>query len=216
MAPQLRIFVPPHPLIKHWLGVARDGETPSALFRSAMVELGRWLTYEAIREWLPTVDTTVNTPLGESPATFIDADAPTIIVPILRAGLGLMPGIQELLPLAAVYHVGFVRDEETLEASCYLNKLPDTLAPQTKVIISEPMLATGGTIMAMMAELTSRGIDPTAVRIISIVTSPPALQKLAAAYPTLTIFTAAIDEDLNDQGFIVPGLGDAGDRTFGT
>jgi uracil phosphoribosyltransferase len=216
MAPQLRIFVPPHPLVKHWLGVARDADTPSPLFRSAMVELGRWLTYEAIREWLPTLDTTVNTPMGPCPATFINPDVPTLIVPILRAGLGLMPGIQDLLPLASVYHVGFVRNEETLEASCYLNKLPDRLDPQTRVLISEPMLATGGTIMAMMAELIQRGIDPAAIRIISILASPPALKKLADAYPSLTVFAAGIDEVVNDQGFIVPGLGDAGDRTFGT
>jgi uracil phosphoribosyltransferase len=216
MAPQLRIFVPPHPLVKHWLGVARDADTPSPLFRSAMVELGRWLTYEAIREWLPTLDTTVNTPMGPCPATFINPDVPTLIVPILRAGLGLMPGIQDLLPLASVYHVGFVRNEETLEASCYLNKLPDTLDPQTRVLISEPMLATGGTMMAMMAELTQRGIDPAAIRVISILASPPALKKLAEAYPTLTVFAAGIDEVVNGQGFIVPGLGDAGDRTFGT
>lgn len=139
-----------------------------------------------------------------------------MIVPILRAGLALMPGIQALLPLAAVYHVGFVRDEETLEATCYLNKLPAQLDPATRVIISEPMLATGGTIMAMMNELTARGVDPSVVRIISILASPPALQKLAVAYPTVTIYTAMIDEAVNDQGFIMPGLGDAGDRTFGT
>jgi len=216
MASQLRIFVPPHPLIKHWLGVARDGETPVPLFRTAMTELGRWLTYEAIREWLPTMDATVNTPLGASAATFINPEAHTIIVPILREGLALMEGVQELLPLASVYHVGFVRNEDTLEPSCYLNKLPDQLPPGTRVMISEPMLATGGTMMAMMEELTRRGVDPAAVRIISIVTAPPALQKLAEAYPTLAIFAAAIDESLNDQGFIVPGLGDAGDRTFGT
>ncbi|PSN14301.1 uracil phosphoribosyltransferase [filamentous cyanobacterium CCT1] len=213
---QLRIYVPPHPLVKHWLGVARDAETPGPLFRSAMEELGRWLTYEAVRDWLPTMDTTVNTPLGPAPATFINPDVPTVIVPILRAGLALMPGIQALLPLASVYHVGFVRNEETLEASCYLNKLPDQLDPATRVIISEPMLATGGTIMAMMAELTQRGIDPAVVRIISIVAAPPALQKLAVAYPTVTIYTAMIDETVNEHGFIVPGLGDAGDRTFGT
>jgi uracil phosphoribosyltransferase len=216
MVSQLRIFVPPHPLVQHWLGVARDGDTPSPLFRSAMVELGRWLTYEAIREWLPTLDTTIHTPLGPCPATFINPDQPTMIVPILRAGLGLMPGIQDLLPLASVYHVGFVRDEATLEASCYLNKLPDRLDPQTRVLISEPMLATGGTLMATMAELTQRGIDPGAVRVIAVVVSPPALRKLAEAYPSLTIFAAAIDEVVNDHGFIVPGLGDAGDRAFGT
>lgn len=216
MAPQLRIFVPPHPLVKHWLAVARDAETPAPLFRSAMVELGRWLTYEATREWLPTLDTMVNTPLGPCEATFINPDIPTMIVPILRAGLGLMPGIQDLLPLASVYHVGFVRNEDTLEASCYLNKLPDQIAPHTRVILSEPMLATGGTIMAMMANLVDRGVDPSLVRIISIVVSPVALRKLAEAYPALTIFAACIDEVVNDQGFIVPGLGDAGDRTFGT
>jgi len=216
MAPQLRIFVPPHPLIQHWLGVARDADTPDPLFRSAMEELGRWLAYEATREWLPTMETTVNTPLGPAPATFVNPDVPTLVIPILRAGLALMPGIQALVPLASVYHMGFVRNETTLEASCYLNKLPDQLDPRTRVIISEPMLATGGTIMAMMAELTQRGIDPAAVRIISIVTSPPALQKLAATYPSVTIFAAAIDEVVNDNGFIVPGLGDAGDRTFGT
>lgn len=216
MAPQLRIFVPPHPLVKHWLAVARDAETPSPLFRSAMEELGRWLTYEAIREWLPTLDTTVNTPLGPCAATFINPDVPTMIVPILRAGLGLIPGIQGLLPLASVYHVGYVRDEETLEASCYLNKLPDQIDPQTRVIISEPMLATGGTIMATLADLVNRGVDPALVRIIAIVASPLALRKLADVYPTLTIFAAGIDEEVNDQGFIVPGLGDAGDRTFGS
>lgn len=216
MAPQLRVFVPPHPLIKHWLGVARDTATPSPLFRSAMTELGRWLTYEAIRDWVPTLDTTVETPLAPCPATFVDPEVPTIIVPILRAGLALLEGVQAVLPLASVYHVGFVRDEETLEASCYLNKLPDTLDPQTRVIISEPMLATGGTIMAMMHNLAQRGIDPVMVRVISVVTAPPALQKLSVSYPSLTIYASAIDEGLNDKGFIVPGLGDAGDRTFGT
>jgi uracil phosphoribosyltransferase len=216
MVSQLRIFVPPHPLVKHWLGVARDSSTPSPLFRSSMTELGRWLTYEAIRDWLPTVDTTVDTPMGPSSATFINPEVPTMIVPILRAGLALLEGMQQIMPLASVYHVGFVRDEETLEASCYLNKLPDSLSPETRVLISEPMLATGGTIMAMMAELTKRGIDPALVRIVSVVTAPPALQKLAEAYPTLNIYAAAIDESLNEKGFIVPGLGDAGDRTFGT
>lgn len=216
MAPQLRVFVPPHPLIKHWLGVARDGQTPNSLFRTAMTELGRWLTYEAIREWLPTFDATINTPLGSSGATFINPEVPVAIVPILRAGLALLDGAQPLLPLASIYHVGFVRNEETLEASCYLNKLPEQLSPETRVLISEPMLATGGTMISMMAELTQRGVSPDFVRVISVVAAPPALQKLAEAYPTLNIYAACIDEGLDENGFIVPGLGDAGDRTFGT
>lgn len=216
MAPQLRVYVPPHPLIKHWLGVARDVNTPPSLFRTSMTELGRWLTYEAAREWLPTFDVTVETPLSPCPATFVNPEVPMIIVPILRAGLALMEGAQSVLPLASVYHIGYVRDEETLEANCYLNKLPDTLPEDTRVIISEPMLATGGTMMAAMSDLTARGVKPDNIRIISIVTSPTALQKLADAYPALNIYAATIDEGLDENGFIVPGLGDAGDRAFGT
>lgn len=216
MVSQLRVYVPPHPLIKHWLAISRDASTPNPIFRTAMAELGRWLTYEAIRDWLPTTDTTINTPLAPCPATFVDAEVPMAIIPVLRAGLALLEGAQALLPLASIYHLGYVRNEETLEASCYLNKLPPQMNPQTRVLIPEPMLATGGTIVAVMDELIRRGIDPAYVRIIAVVTAPPALQKLSAAYPTLNIYTATIDEHVNERGFIVPGLGDAGDRTFGT
>lgn len=216
MTSQMRVYVPPHPLIKHWLAIARQSATPSGIFRTAMTELGRWLTYEAIRDWLPTQDATIETPLGNSAATFIDAEIPLILAPVLRAGLALMEGAQSLLPLASVYHLGFVRNEETLEASCYLNKLPEQLDPRTRVLIPEPMLATGGTMVAVMGELTQRGIDPANVRVVAVVTAPPALQKLSVAYPGLTIYAAAIDEQVNERGFIVPGLGDAGDRTFGT
>ncbi len=216
MTLQLRVYVPPHPLIKHWLAVARDVRTPSALFRSAMTELGRWLTYEAVRDWLPQVETTVQTPLAECPATYVNPEVPLVVIPILRAGLALMEGIQSVVPLSSVYHLGMVRNEETLENSCYLNKLPPQFDPQTRVLVSEPMMATGGTIMATMAELTQRGVDPGLTRIISIVSAPQALQRLSEAYPSLNVYTAIIDQGLNDKGFIVPGLGDAGDRTFGT
>jgi uracil phosphoribosyltransferase len=216
MTLQLRVYVPPHPLIKHWLGVARDASTPSPLFKSAMTELGRWLTYEAIRDWLPTEEMMIQTPLAPCPATMVNPDIPLVVVPILRAGLALLEGAQTLLPLASIYHLGLVRNEETLEASCYLNKLPDRFKPNTRVLITEPMLATGGTIMQAMGELTNRGVDPAFTRIISVVAAPPALQKLSASYPSLTIYTAIIDESVNSQGYIVPGLGDAGDRSFGT
>ncbi|MBD2355040.1 uracil phosphoribosyltransferase [Tolypothrix sp. FACHB-123] len=216
MTLQLRVYVPPHPLIKHWLAVARDAATPSVLFRSAMVELGRWLTYEAAREWLPTQEMTVETPLDSTPATLIDPLVPVAVVPILRAGLVLLEGAQTLLPLASIYHLGLVRNEETLEPMCYLNKLPEKFDPQTRVLITDPMLATGGSMMAAMAELTQRGVDPSLTRIVCVVAAPPALQKLSAAYPGLIIYTATIDETVNDRGFIVPGLGDAGDRTYGT
>ncbi len=216
MTLQLRVYVPPHPLIKHWLGVARDASTPSPLFKSAMTELGRWLTYEAIRDWLPTEDIMVQTPLAPCPATMVNPDFPIVVVPILRAGLALLDGAQTLLPLASIYHLGLVRNEETLEASCYLNKLPAQFKPNTRILITDPMLATGGSIMLAMSELTKRGVDPALTRIISVVAAPPALQKLSANYPSLTIYTAIIDETVNSQGYIIPGLGDAGDRAFGT
>jgi uracil phosphoribosyltransferase len=216
MSLQLKVYVPRHPLIQHWLGVARDMETPTTLFRSAMTELGRWLTYEAVRDWLPTTDTEVETPLAFCPATFINPEVPIAVVPILRAGLSLLDGAQALLPLASIYHLGFARDESTLEASCYLNRLPEAFSPETHVLIPEPMLATGGTIMSTMQELTQRGINPALVRIVSVVVAPLALRKLGTAYPDLVIYSAAIDEIVNEHGFIVPGLGDAGDRTFGT
>lgn len=216
MTLQLRVYVPPHPLIKHWLGVARDVSTPPPLFKSAMTELGRWLTYEAARDWLPTEDLMVQTPLAPCAATMVNPDIPLVVVPILRAGLALLEGAQTVLPLASIYHLGVVRDEETLTASCYLNKLPKQFHPKTQVLITDPMLATGGSIMLTMAELTQRGIDPAQVRIISVVAAPPALQKLGSSYPSLALYTAMIDEGLNSTGYIVPGLGDAGDRSFGT
>lgn len=216
MSIQLRVYVPDHPLVKHWLGVARDANTPSVLFKTAISELGRWLTYEAVRYWLPTIDTTIQTPLAQCPATLINPQVPIAVIPILRAGLALLDGAQTLLPLASIYHLGLVRNEETLQASCYLNKLPEKFSPETRVIILEPMLATGGSIMRAMEEVTLRGADTALMRIISVVAAPSALQKLGQHYPSLTIYTAIIDEGLNSKGYIVPGLGDAGDRAFGT
>lgn len=216
MASQLRIYVPPHPLIKHWLGIARNKMTPGVLFRTAMKELGRWLAYEATREWLPLREAMVESPMGPAPATFIDPQSPMAVVPVLRAGLALLDGIQEVIPNSSTYHLGLARNEETLEPVCYLNKLPDQFAPQTRILISEPMMATGGSILMTLKELTERGADPALIRIISVVAAPPALQKLGAQYPDLQVYSAIIDELVNDNGFIVPGLGDAGDRAFET
>ena len=216
MALQLRVYVPEHPLIKHWLAVARDVNTPSVLFKSAMTELGRWLSYEAVRNWLPMMEAKVQTPVAECDVTFVNPEVPVAVVPILRAGLAILEGAQNVLPVASTYHLGLVRDESTLEASCYLNKLPDRFAPETRILILEPMLATGGSIVMAMEEIASRGVAPENIRIVSIVAAPPALQKLSENYPQLQIYTAIIDEGLNNKGYIVPGLGDAGDRAFGT
>lgn len=216
MTMQLRVYVPPHPLIKHWLAVARDENTPCTLFKTAMAELGRWLTYEASREWLPTLNTTIKTPLAESAATFIDPQVKIAVIPILRAGLALLEGAQTLLPLATIYHLGLVRNEETLKPTCYLNKLPEEFTPDTRILIVDPMLATGGSMLQALEEVTKRKANPELIRIVSVVAAPPALQKLSQAYPSLNIYTAMIDEELNSQGYIIPGLGDAGDRSFGT
>lgn len=213
---QLRVYVPEHPLIKHWLGVARDVNTPSILFKTAMAELGRWLTYEATRQWFPTLDVTLQTPLSECPATLINPEVPIAVIPILRAGLALLDGAQTLLPLASIYHLGLVRDEESLTVSCYLNKLPTKFVPETHIIILDPMLATGATILQTMTELTQRGADTNLMRIVSVIAAPPALQKLGQIYPSLNIYTAMIDQGINSKGYIVPGLGDAGDRAFNT
>lgn len=217
MAIQLRVYVPPHPLIQHWLGMARNVDSSPKVMRQTLAELAKWLAYEAIRDWLPTIDLSLQTPLAEVTATFIHPQTKLAIVPILRAGLTLVEGIQSVLPLeSAIYHLGLVRNEETLLPSCYLNKLPEKFDPDTRIIIAEPMLATGGTIMQAMSELTQRGIDPACVRIITIIAAPPALQQLSAAYPSLSIYAATIDEHVNEVGFIVPGLGDVGDRAFST
>lgn len=216
MTLQLRVYVPEHPLIKHWLSVARDVNTPSVLFKSAIAELGRWLAYEATRNWLPTVETMVQTPLTQCSGTFVNPKVPIGIVPVLRAGLVLVEEVQKVLPVASVYHLGLARNESSLEPSCYLNKLPESFAPQTRIVILEPMLATGGSIMMAMQEIISRGVQPDLVRIISVVAAPPALRQLSENYPGLEVYTAIIDEGLNNKGYIVPGLGDAGDRAFGT
>lgn len=216
MALQLRIYVPPHPLLKHWLAVVRDANTPMPMFRAALAELGRWLTYEASRDWLPTLPITVQTPLTTTDAEIIDASVPLAIIPILRAGLALLDSCTALLPMARVYHVGYKRNEATLEADCYLNSLPEVFDPNTRLIITEPMIATGGTLKQLLAALRARGANLSYIRIISILVAAPALQSLGAEFPEVTIYTAMIDEALNDQGFIVPGLGDAGDRAFGT
>ncbi|MGP0128291.1 MAG: uracil phosphoribosyltransferase [cyanobacterium endosymbiont of Rhopalodia musculus] len=213
---QLRVYVPDHPLIKHWLGVARDANTPNILFKTAMTELGRWLTYEATRHWLPTLETTIKTPITNSQATLIDPQVPLAVVPLLRAGLALLDGAQTLLPLASIYHLGLAHNEEILDVSCYLNKLPQQFHPKTQIIVLEPMLATGRSITVAMDEITKRGANPELMRIISVVAAPPALQKLSKKYPSLNIYTAIIDEGINDRGYIVPGLGDAGNRAFGT
>lgn len=214
---QLLVYVPPHPLVKHWISVMRSRLTPSPIFRSAAAELGRILLYEAVREWLPTFETQVETPLNMmAEATFVDPNRPIKVVPVLRAGTVLLEASSTLLPATETYHVGYVRDDKTLEPKCYLNKLPKSLQKDDLILVSDIILATGGTIMAVMTDLVDRGADPSNIRILSAVVAPPALQKLNEKFPGLKVYTGIIDAEVDEHGFIIPGVGDAGDRSFGT
>lgn len=212
---QMLVFVPPHPLIKHWLAIARNEATPPQVFRSALSELGRLLIYEAVRDWLPTLQGQIQTPLGIADVEVVDPSQPIKVIPILRAGLVLLEQANTVMPIQETYHVGVERNEETLQPRLYLSKLPARFEPDARVLVSDPMLATGGTIGLVLDELIKRGADVKLMRVIGIVAAPPALKLLSERYPGLRVFVAMIDENLDDKGRIVPGLGDAGDRAFG-
>lgn len=199
-----------HPLIEHLLTTLRDRTTPPLRFREAVEALGHLLAYEAIRD-APLQTKRIDTPLEAM-------DAPVMrrritIVPILRAGLGLAQGMLSLLPDAQMGHIGMARNEDTLEPESYYEKLPPHL-DDSLVLIADPMLATGGSAVAAVDLLKSRGVqDPVFVGVLA---APEGLATLTQAHPDLPIVVAAVDRQLNDVGYIVPGLGDAGDRYFGT
>lgn len=216
MDSQLRVYVPDHPLIGHWLGIARDINTPNILFKTAIVEIGRWLTYEATRYWFPIIETTVQGNLNTFSIALINSKIPIAVVPVLRTGLVLLEGAQTLLPLANIYHLGLEKDSNNSAITCYLNKLPQRFTESTQIIILDPVLDTGERIMKTLSELVQRGADLSLVRIIAVVVTPKALQKLNLQYPVLNIYTAAIDEKVDDSGNIIPGLGDFENRVFGS
>ncbi|CAI8585264.1 unnamed protein product [Vicia faba] len=213
---RMLVYVPAHPLIKHWVSVLRNEQTPCPIFRNAMAELGRLLMYEASRDWLPTVSGEIQSPLGVASVEFIDPREPVAVIPILRAGLALAEHASSILPATKTYHLGISRDEETLQPTIYLNKLPEKFAEGSKVFVVDPMLATGGTIVAALNLLKDRGVSNKQIKVISACSSPPALEKLSNQFPGLEVYTGIIDPVLNDKGFIIPGLGDAGDRSYGT
>uniref|UniRef100_A0A6V7QTF9 uracil phosphoribosyltransferase n=1 Tax=Ananas comosus var. bracteatus TaxID=296719 RepID=A0A6V7QTF9_ANACO len=214
---RMLVMVPPHPLIKHWISVLRNEQTPVRfLVKSAMAELGRLLIYEASRDWLPTISGEIQSPMGVASVEFIDPRDPVTIIPILRAGLALAEHAASILPATRTYHLGMRRDEETLQPSVYLNNLPEKFPEGSRVLVVDPMLATGGTIVAAVDLLKDRGVGSKQIKVISAVAAPPALQKLGEKFPGLHVYTGMIDPVVNDKGFIVPGMGDAGDRSFGT
>ena len=178
------MMVPPHPLIKHWLAVARNKETPPPVFRNCIAELGRLLVYEAARDgFLPVVEGEIESPLGVAAAEMVDPSRPVSVVPILRAGLVPLESALTLLPAQRTFHLGYVRNEETMLPELYLNKLPEKFAPEDPVLVCDPMLATGGTMMAALEELLARGASPNMIKVISIVAAPPALTKLGEKFP---------------------------------
>ncbi|KAL0338273.1 UNVERIFIED_CONTAM: Uracil phosphoribosyltransferase [Sesamum angustifolium] len=213
---RMLVFVPPHPLIKHWVSVLRNEQTPCPIFKNAMAELGRLLMYEASRDCLPTITGEIQSPMGVASVEFIDPREPIAIVPILRAGLALAEHASSILPATNTYHLGISRDEETLQPTVYLNKLPEKFPEGSRVFVVDPMLATGGTVVAALELIKDRGVDNKQIKVISAVAAPPALKKLSEKFPGLHVYAGILDPTVNDKGFIIPGLGDAGDRSFGT
>jgi len=165
MSKTLRVVVPPHPLIGHWLTLLRDEQTPPALFGTAMAELGRWLTYEAMRDWIPYQRVQVRTPLASTEGTVVDGSIPMLAVPVLRAGLGLWDGARPVLPSASVAHMGFKRDESSGEAACYFDGLPEQIPANAGVLVFEPMVATAGTLLQVLERLEAKGVHGKRVRV---------------------------------------------------
>jgi len=203
-----------HPLVSHKLTTLRDVHTDSPTFRRLTEELVTLLAYEATRE-VRVIPATVRTPVADAQGVKLSVPHP-LVVPILRAGLGMLEGMTRLLPTAEVGFVGMVRDEVTLEASTYAERLPEDLSGRQCYVL-DPMLATGGTLAAAIRFLVRRGAD--SITCICLLTAPEGLERLAALLDDLhvpcTLVTAAVDERLNELGYIVPGLGDAGDRLYG-
>ena len=209
----MRVHVADHPLITHKLTVLRDKNTPSPTFRALAEELVTLLAYEATRN-VRTTPVTVQTPVAEAPGLALAEPRP-LVVPILRAGLGMLEGMVKLVPTAEVGFLGMVRNEETLQPTTYAERLPTDLADR-QCFVLDPMLATGGSLTAAIEYLFDRGaVDVTAVCLIA---APEGLEAVRRATEgrEVTVVIGALDERLNDVGYIVPGLGDAGDRLYGT
>ena len=200
-----------HPLIQHKISLMRDRRTGTKEFRDLVSEVATLLCYEATRD-LPLEEVEVETPIALA-RTKVLADRKLALVPILRAGLGMVDGMLNLIPAAKVGHIGLYRNEETLQPVEYYCKLPNDIA-EREVIVLDPMLATGGSAADAISLIKQRGARH--IKFIGLIAAPEGLKALHAAHPDVDIYVGALDERLNDQGYIVPGLGDAGDRIFGT
>lgn len=206
-----QVTVVGHPLVQHKLTKMRDKATSTKTFRALMREVATLICYEVTRD-LPMEKVEIETPVAPTTAYEI-AGKKLVFAPILRAGLGMCEGMLDLVPSARVAHIGLYRDHETLEAVEYYFKAPEDITDRL-VIVVDPMLATGHSAIAAIARLKHHGV--TNLRFVCLLAARQGVDALSAAHPDVPIWTAAVDETLNDHGYIVPGLGDAGDRTFGT
>lgn len=206
--PNLSVF--DHPLIQHKLGFIRDAQTGYRPFRALIAQIAGLMVFEVTRGF-PTRPVPITTPM--EPTTGRRLAQVITIVPVLRAGLGMAEGILEVMPEARVGHLGMARDEVTLEPVMYLNKLPSDL-DAGPVLVVDPMLATGGSACQAISILRERGARD--LRLVCLVASPEGVQRMLDEHPDVRVYTAALDRALNDRGYILPGLGDAGDRMYGT
>ena len=200
-----------HPLVQHKLTILRDHRTPTKIFKELVDEIAMLMAYEATSE-LPLAPADVETPLERTAGWQVSGKKLTL-VPILRAGLGMVEGISRLVPGARVGHIGLYRDHDTLEPVDYYFKVPGD-ATERDFFVLDPMLATGGSAAAAVSSLKRAG--GTRIRFLCLVAAPTGVRRLAAAHPDVSIYCAALDRELNESGYILPGLGDAGDRLFGT
>lgn len=208
-----QVTVMDHPLIQHKLTIIRQKDTGTKDFREVVSEIAMLMAYEVTRN-MPLEDIEIETPLVKSIQKTLSGKK-VAIVPILRAGLGMVDGFLAMLPAAKVGHVGLYRDEETLQPHEYFVKMPADIA-ERQLFVVDPMLATGGSAVAAIEALVKRGAKPRNIKFICLVAAPEGVKVLNDEYPEVEIVTAALDEKLNEIGYILPGLGDAGDRLFGT
>ncbi|SDM80093.1 uracil phosphoribosyltransferase [Acetanaerobacterium elongatum] len=208
---ELKPFIMDHPLIQHKISLLRDKNTGSKEFRELVSEIAMLMCYEATRD-LPLKEVEIETPVAVA-RTKVITGRKLAFVPILRAGLGMVDGVLKLVPAAKVGHIGLYRDPKTLEPVEYYCKLPSDIE-EREVIVLDPMLATGGSAVDAIKLIKARGAVN--IKFMCIIAAPEGLKALSTAHPDVQIYCASLDEHLNDHGYIVPGLGDAGDRIFGT
>lgn len=205
------VFIMDHPLIQHKISMLRNKNTGTNEFRKLIEEIAVLMGYEALRD-LPLEDVEIETPIEKCKSPMI-AGKKLAVVPVLRAGLGMVNGITTLVPSAKIGHIGLYRDPETHEPHEYYCKLPDPIE-QRLIVLTDPMLATGGSAIAAITMLKEKGVNN--IRFLCLLAAPEGLKALSEAHPDVDIYVGALDKCLNEHGYIVPGLGDAGDRIFGT